>query len=174
MRAIHISIIFLIIIINGCSTVEIAKEVTKATKSITTTIEKMTISQNDEKKTDDLKSEKVDKKKDDDLKKEKEEIIIEKKKLEAVVKKQKEITTIKILNKTLDQLMQDFGKPSLIRQDANTKAVRFDTSSCRLFVYFNSMIKKSRVEYYEIRNEKGELLNQKEKINICIQEVRKT
>ena len=104
----------------------------------------------------------------------KEEIIIEKKKAKTIVKKQKEITTIKILNKTLDQLIQDFDKPNLIRQDGNTKVVRFDTSSCRLFVYFNSMIKKSRVEYYEIRNEKGELLNKKEKINICFQEIQKT
>ena len=63
MRAIHILIILLIIIVNGCSTIEIAKEVSKATKSIKTTIEEITIDQNDEKKTDDLKNEKVDKKK---------------------------------------------------------------------------------------------------------------
>ena len=38
MRAICILYILLIIILNGCATVEIAKEVTKATNSVKTTI----------------------------------------------------------------------------------------------------------------------------------------
>ena len=34
MRAIHILIFFIIIIVNGCTTIEVAKEVTKATNSV--------------------------------------------------------------------------------------------------------------------------------------------
>ena len=42
MRAICILYILLIIILNGCATVEIAKEVTKATNSVKTTIKNIT------------------------------------------------------------------------------------------------------------------------------------
>ena len=52
MRAIYILSFFLIIITNGCSTVEIAKEVTKAGNSVKTTIKKITSSQVDDEKTE--------------------------------------------------------------------------------------------------------------------------
>ncbi len=47
MRAIYILSILLIIALNGCTTVEIAKEVKKAGDSIKTTIQKVTKKQND-------------------------------------------------------------------------------------------------------------------------------
>ncbi len=67
MRAIYILSILLIITLNGCTTVEIAKEVTKAGNSIKTTIQKATKNQNDLEKPEDVI-------------KEKEKIIIAKKK----------------------------------------------------------------------------------------------
>ena len=81
---------------------------------------------------------------------------------------------INIQNKTLNQLTQYFGKFDFVREDSNTKTVRFDTPSCRLFVYFNLEVKKPKAEYYEIRNTKGELIDKKENINKCFQEVKKT
>ena len=83
MRAIYILSILLIITLNGCTTVEIAKEVTKAGNSIKTTIQKATKNQNDLEKPEDVI-------------KEKEKIIIAKKKEKAVIKKQKENAIIKI------------------------------------------------------------------------------
>ena len=167
MRAIYILSILLIITLNGCTTIEIAKEVTKVGDSIKTTIQKATQNQNDLEKTeDDIKTE--------DVVKEKEEIIVAKKKEEAVINKQKEITVIKIQGKTLNQLAQNFGKSDFIREDGNTKTVRFNASSCRLFVYFNLEVKKPKAEYYEIRNTKGELIDKKEKINKCFKEIQKT
>ena len=106
--------------------------------------------------------------------KEKEEIIVAKKKEEAVINKQKEIATINIRGKTLNQLTQNFGKSDFIREDGNTKTVRFNASSCRLFVYFNLEVEKPKAEYYEIRNTKGELIDKKEKINKCFKEIQKT
>ena len=47
MRAIYIFSILLIITLNGCTTLEIAQEVTKAGDSIKTTIQKVTKKQND-------------------------------------------------------------------------------------------------------------------------------
>ena len=161
MRAIYILSILLIITLNGCSTIEIAKEVTKVGDSIKTTIQKAAKKQNDFEKTEDVT-------------KEKEEIIVAKKKEEAVINKQKEIAAINIQGRTLNQLIQHFGKYDFIREDGNTKTVRFNTSSCRLFVYFNLEVEKPKAEYYEIRNTKGELINRKEKINKCFKEIQKT
>ena len=161
MRAIYILSILLIITLNGCATVEIAKEVTKVGDSIKTTIQKAAKKQNDFEKTEDVT-------------KEKEEIIVAKKKEEAVINKQKEIATINIRGRTLNQLTQNFGKYDFIREDGNTKTVRFNTSSCLLFVYFDLKAKKPKAEYYEIRNTKGELIDKKEKINKCFKEIQKT
>ena len=96
------------------------------------------------------------------------------KKEKAVIKKQKENAIIKIQGKTLDQLTQDFGKSDFIREYGNTKTVRFNSSSCRLFIYFNLEAKKLKAEYYEIRNTKGEPIDKKEKINKCFKEIQKT
>ena len=175
MRAIYILSILLIIALNGCATIEIAKEVTKVGDSIKTTIQKAAKKQNDFEKTEDVTKEKeeviVAKEKEG---KEKEEIIVAKKKEKAVINKQKEIAVIKIQGKTLNQLTQNFGKSDFIREDGNTKTVRFNTSTCRLFVYFNLGVKKPKAEYYEIRNTKGELIDKKEKINKCFKEIQKT
>ena len=171
MRAIYILFFFLIIITNGCSTIEIAKEVTKAGNSVKTTIKKITSSQVDDKKTENNIKEKEE---IIVVKKKEEEIVVAKKKEIALLSRQKEISAINIQGKTLDQLTQDFGKPDLIREDGNTKAVRFNTSSCRLFIYFDLELKKPKAEYYEIRNTKGELIDKKEKINKCFEEIQKT
>ena len=73
-----------------------------------------------------------------------------------------------------NQLQNDFGKPDFIREDGNTKIVRFDGSSCSLFLYFDSLINKPMAEYFEIRNKFGELIERKEKIEKCFAEVVKT
>jgi len=167
MRAIYILSILLIITLNGCATVEIVKEVTKAGDSIKTTIQKAAKNQNDLEKTEDVIN-------TEDVIKEKEEIVVAKKKEEAVINKQKEIAAINIQGRTLNQLTQNFGKYDFVREDGNTKTVRFNASSCRLFVYFNLGDKKPKARYYEIRNTKGELIDKKEKINKCFKEIQKT
>ena len=102
------------------------------------------------------------------------ENIVEKKKEMALLSRQKEISVINIQGKTLNQLTKDFGKPDLIREDGNTKSVRFNALGCRLFIYFDLEVKKPKAEYYEIRNIKGELIDKKEKINKCFKEIQKT
>ena len=172
MRAIYILSVLLIITQNGCTTVEIVKEVSKAGDSIKTTIQKVTKNQNDLEKTEDIiKTE--DAIEEEGIIEEKEEIIVAKKKDEALVNKQKEIAAIKIEGKTLNQLTQNFGKFDFTREDGNTKTVRYNASTCRVFVYFNLRVKKPKAEYYEIRNIKGELIDKKEKINKCFKEIQK-
>ena len=170
MRAIHILLFFSIIVLCGCGTIEVAKEVTKATKSIKTSIDNISSAQEETKAPDDTEKEK-EKKQKDDIEKEKEKIVVEKEKERDVAKKQKKITTIKFLGKTLPELIKKFGKPNLTREDGNTKTVRFDTLNCRLFLYFNLTINKSRVEYYEIRNTTGNLVNKNQNLEKCFQEI---
>ena len=75
--------------------------------------------------------------------------------------------------KIFDQIKRILGQPSLIRVDGNTKTIRFDTMNCRLFVYFNTNDKVMKSQYYEIRNINGNLIENKEKIKKCYQELKK-
>ena len=80
MRAINIFNILFFIFLYGCSTVEIAKEVTKATKSVQTSINKIKSEPKNEKKI----------KPDNDIAKEKESITQEKEKETRTRKKETE------------------------------------------------------------------------------------
>ena len=73
----------------------------------------------------------------------------------------------------MPELIKEFGIPDLTREDGNTKTVRFDTLSCRLFLYFNSAIDISRVEHYEIRDTKGNLMEKSKDLKKCFHEIQK-
>ena len=172
MRAIHLLLFFSIIVLYGCNTIEVAKEITRATNSIKTSIDKISSKEEEAIITDNIEKEK-EIKLSEDIAKEKEKVVIEKKREEAVVVKQKKITTIKFLGKTMSELINDFGKPDLIREDGNTKTVRFDTASCRLFLYFSLTTDMSKVEYYEIRDTKGNLVDKSKELEKCFQQIQK-
>ena len=73
----------------------------------------------------------------------------------------------------LHQLVKEFGDPVLIRKDGNTQTIRFDTLSCRLFIYFDLTANMSKAQYYEIRSTSGSLVDKKENIERCFQEISK-
>ena len=173
MRAIHILSIFLIISFVGCAPIEVAKQVNKATNSVKTSIKKITKKQSIDAPEDNSKDTAENNINNNDLMKEIEIIIDEKKEQEQVVVKQKEINKIELLGKNLNQLQKEFGQPSLIREDGEIKTVRFDTSSCRLFIFFDLKNDKSEVEYFEIRNTKGNLISNNQNIEKCFQEIKK-
>ena len=56
------------------------------------------------------------------------------------------------------------GDSNLFRLDGNTQTMRYDSNTCRLFLFFNSTTPNPRVDYFEMRDEKGNLI--KEKVNI--------
>tara|TARA_B100000965_G_C18981204_1_gene494125 strand:- start:24 stop:500 length:477 start_codon:yes stop_codon:yes gene_type:complete len=147
----------------GCASVEVAKEVTKASKSIKTTVENITKKNNDEdiKITDKEDSEKFL------IEKEKEIVKVEQKKEKKLVKEQKKITKINFIGKNLDELNSLLGKENLFRIDGNTTLVRFDEKTCRLFLFFNSNKLNAKVEHFEIRDQTGNLVKTKEKIQVC-------
>ena len=153
-----------IVLLYNCSSIKVAKEVTKATQSIKISVKNIvTVSEIDSskkiiKKTEDNK--KTIAKEMDNLKREKEnekEIIIE----------QKKKTKINLLDKTSNEIELIIGKPKLIRIDGNSKTVRFDNDLCQLFLFLDSKVKNAKIEYFEIRNKKGQLIINKEKIEKC-------
>jgi hypothetical protein len=161
-----------IYLLSGCTTIEVAKEVNKASQSIKTSVKK--IIKNDKKKLEVSNKNESDSKKIETIEKkieviEKERKIVEaeKKKEKKLVKEQKKLVEINFLGKTFNELILLLGKPQLIRLDANVKTVRFDTNKCRLFLYFNNKINIARVEHFEIRDIKGNLINIKKQINEC-------
>ena len=155
-------------IITGCSTIEVAKEISKATSSIKTSVEKIKINKENIEEDRDINNAEIEEIDNEDfIKKEKEKLKQEKENEVNLAKKQKKIIEIEILGKTYNELSNLLGDPQLLREDGNTKLARFDTSNCRIFVFFNLSENKQRVEHFEIRDQQGELIKTKEKIQHC-------
>ena len=158
-----------ILILNGCATIEVAKEVSKVSTSIETSVKKIAGKVEKEEKIKEkeegLLSENISlEEKVKAAKKEKEIVEVEKKQQKKVVKKQKEVIKINFVGKTINEIYMRLGDSNLFRLDGNTQTMRYDSNTCRLFLFFNSTIPIPRVDYFEMRDEKGNLI--KEKVNI--------
>jgi len=172
MRAIFIFLIIAIFFLAGCTSIEVAKGVTKASQGIETAVNKL-LKSPDEEKTEPKKIiEKKEIPKEEKIVIEKQEISKEQKKLSKIVKEQKEIATLNLLGKSIVELNQLIGKPRLIREDGNTKIIRFDSINCRLFIFMNSNLETSRVEYYELRNVEGDLIGRQKNIELCFKDLK--
>ena len=76
------------------------------------------------------------------------------------------------MGKNIQELNQIIGKPNLIRKDGKTTTIRFDSNNCRLFVFLKTTTKTSKTEYYELRNVKGKLIENKRDIELCFKEIK--
>ena len=85
--------------------------------------------------------------------------------------KQKKLTKIKIVGKNEKELINLLGEPSLIRKDGNIYSMRFNRNDCITYTYFNPKKNIPKVEYFELRNKDGELLENKSEINRCLKTV---
>ena len=159
MRAISIFYILVLFLLFGCAPVEVAKELTKAKESIETSVKKIIKSKDKEKIEQEIIAEKK-------------EISYEQKKVSQLVLQQKKISTINLLGKNIQELNHIMGKPSLIRKDGKTITIRFDSNNCRLFVFMKTTTKTSKAEYYELRNVKGKLIENKRDIEACFKEIK--
>ena len=177
----------IIALLSNCTSVEIAKELTKATKSIKTSIDNIVKSSADTNQEEIIEEKNVDKKIIDqeiaNLEKEKnvdkkiidQEIIDqeianlekEKKEKEKIIKEQKKKTKINFLGKNFNEIKLIVGEPILLRTDGNSKTARFDNNFCQLFLFSNAKTKNFRVEYFEIRNKEGKLIINQKKIEKC-------
>ena len=138
-------LITLILLQTSCSTIEVAKEVTKATNSLKNSVENIVGS----------------------IEKNKEVLKVEKEREKKLAIEQKKIVKINFLEKNLDYLKIKFGNPSLDRKDGNLTVMRFDKEECRLFFFFNSDDKNKKVKHFEIRGVEGNLITKKDNIQKC-------
>ena len=141
-------LLFFITLLAGCATVEVAKEVAKVSQSIKISVDNMLDSV--EKNKEILETEKIEEKK--------------------LVTEQKKITDINFSGKNLIEIKLALGVEGLNRIDGETQLVRYDNNNCRLFLFFNTAKKNSKVEHFEIRNLSGNLIESKEKIKKCYKE----
>ena len=158
-----------ILILNGCTTIEVAKGVSKVSSSIETSVKKISGKEGKKEEIKEKEEESINEnisleEKVSAAKKEKEIVEVEKTRQKKVVKKQKEVIKINFVGKTINEIYMRLGDPNLFRLDGNTQTMRFDSDTCRLFLFFNSTTPNPRVDYFEMRDEKGNLI--KEKINI--------
>ena len=170
MRAIFISLILVTFLITGCASIEVVKGVSKASQSIETSVSKIFKSQSKKSNNSEILID--EQKKEQIIEDEKQEISKEQRKFKEVVNKQKKISNLNLQGMTIPELNQLIGQPSLIREDGKTKIVRFDSANCRLFVFLNSNLKTPFVEYYELRNNKGKLIDLQKEIELCFQEIK--
>ncbi len=62
------------------------------------------------------------------------------------------------------------GQPQLSRVDGSVYTLRYDSDNCRLFLFFNKLSTNKRVEYFELREDKADLLNSKQALEQCYRE----
>ena len=160
----RILLFLFIILLSSCASIEVAKEITKATKSIKVSVNNIvTNSDSDNQQT-------VVMKKNSDKKiidKEIATLEIEKKEKEKIIIEQKNKTVLNFLDKNSDEVRLMIGNYTLMRIDGNTRTTRFDNNYCQLFLFSNAESKNAEVKYFEIRNKKGNLIVESEKIKNC-------
>ena len=80
---------------------------------------------------------------------------------------QKKYVEISLLGKDKAQIISKLGKPSLIRKNISTYSMRFDKKNCITYVFFNTKQQNPLVQYFELRDNNGNLLINKKDINNC-------
>ena len=161
--------IFLFLILSllvlGCSTVEVTKEVIKVTNTITEQIKEYV-----PKKENEVEGVIEELMEEEEI--EEEIAIIEEKQEEEknIVESQQKLVEINFIGNTKNKILNLLGKPQLTRVDGSVYTLRYDSDSCRLFLFFNQEAENKRVEYFELRNSKAMLLNSKQSLEQCYRE----
>ena len=149
----------------GCSTVEVTKEVIKVTNTVSNKV-KESVSQNDNEEVNIIEEIKEEKEIDEEI-----EIIEEKQEIEKnIIEKQQKLAEINFIGKTENKISNLLGRAQLARIDGSVFTLRYDSNKCRLFLFFNQELKNKRVEYFEFRNNKAEILNSKDALQECYKE----
>ncbi len=161
----QIFLFLLLLSIWGCSTVEVTKEVIKVTNTISEKVKKSEpINEDDSQVVLDQAIENI-------VIEEQIEIIEEKKQEEKnIVESQQKLAEINFTGKTEDKIINLLGNPQLKRIDGSVYTLRYDSNSCRLFLFFNEKTKNKRVEYFELRSTNAKLLNSKQSLEQCYRE----
>ena len=150
----------------GCSTVEVTKEVIKVTNTVTDKV-KESIPKKESEEEEDVIEEIIEEKEIE----EEIEILEEEKEIEkSIIKNQQKLADINFIGKTENIIFDLLGTAQLSRIDGSVYTLRYDSKKCRLFLFFNQQANIKRVEYFELRNDKAELLNSKQALEGCYKE----
>jgi hypothetical protein len=149
----------------GCSTLEVTKEVIKVTNTVTEKVKESIPTKQNEEKT--VIEEIIEEKEIE----EEIEILEEKQEKEKnIIENQQKLADINFIGKTENIIFDLLGEPQLSRIDGSVYTLRYDSEKCRLFLFFNQEENNKRVEYFELRNIKAELLNSKQALEGCYKE----
>jgi len=164
--------------LESCTTVEVGKEIIKAGNSVKTTVSEIITNKEDDSKIIEEKNIEAETEfqieaaieAETEIEAEKEIIAIEQKEQKDIVKIQQKISQINFLGNSLNEIKKILGEAKLAREDGNTYLLRYDSKSCRLFLFFNLQIINKKVEYFELRDTKGILLKSRQSIEECYRE----
>ena len=149
----------------GCSTIEVTKEVIKVTNTISNKVKESA----QQKETDEQKVlNKIIEEKE--IEEEIENIEEKKEENKNIVESQQKLAEINFIGKTEDKILSLLEQPQLSRVDGLVYTLRYDSENCRLFLFFNKSSTNKRVEYFELRGSKTDLLNSKQALEQCYRE----
>ena len=138
----------------SCTTIEVTKEVVKVGNVVKEKFEK----------------EELEIVEDKTIVEEQKIITEEKEEEEIIVKTQQKLAKINFIGKKINEIQSQMGEPKLSRSDGVVQTLRYDSASCRLFLFFNLNSNIKRVEHFEFRDYLGELLNTKQSLETCYKE----
>ena len=153
-------LIYLIILIFlvSCTTIEVTKEVVKVGNVVKEKVEKQ------------FEKKEVEIVEDKTIVEEQKIITEEKEEEKTIVRTQQKLAQINFIGKKINEIQSQIGEPKLSRSDGTVQTLRYDSKSCRLFLFFNLNANIKRVEHFEFRDYLGELLNTKQSLEVCYKE----
>ena len=151
---------YLIIVtfITSCTTIEVTKEVVKVGNVVKEKVEEQ------------LEEDEQEIIEDKTIVEEQQIITEEKEEEKTIVKTQQKLAQINFIGKQINEIQSQMGDPQLSRSDGMVQTLRYDSDSCRLFLFFNLNSNIKRVEHFEFRDYLGELLNTKQSLEACYRE----
>ena len=152
--------IYLVILVflSSCTTIEVTKEVVKVGNVVKEKVEEQ------------FQKEEIEVVEDKTILEEQQIISEEKEEEETIVKTQQKLAQINFIGKKINEIENQMGVAELARFDGIVHTMRYDSESCRLFLFFNLNSNIKRVEHFEFRDSFGELLDTKQSLEACYKE----
>ena len=148
----------LLVFLASCTTIEVTKEVVKVGNVVKEKVEEQ------------FEKEEIEIVEDKTIVEEQQIITEEKEEEKTIVKTQQKLAQINFIGKKISEIQSQMGEPKLSRIDGAVHTLRYDSNSCRLFLFFNLNANIKRVEHFEFRDNLGELLNTKQSLETCYRE----
>ena len=144
--------------LSSCTTLELTKEVVKVGNVVKEKVE------------DKFEIEEIEIVEDKTIVEEQQIITEEKEEEKIIVRTQQKLAQINFIGKRINEIQSQLGQPKLSRSDGIVQTLRYDSKSCRLFLFFNLKANIKSVEHFEFRDYLGELLNTKQSLETCYKE----